>query len=166
MAHNLIYRQAGPADAESLKELAAITWSQFENTIGADSWTFLSNALDKVNYSTLIDTSYGAICEDGDRVVGMAFLVPQGNPTDIFPADWCYVRMVTVDTGYNGKGIGRGLMSQCIEHARSQHEKIMGLHTSEFMNAARHIYESMGFYVVRELEPRFSKKYWLYRLDL
>ncbi|MEJ1239724.1 GNAT family N-acetyltransferase [Chryseolinea sp. T2] len=166
MRDKLIYRQARPADAEPLKELAATTWSQFEIVIGAESWAYLSNALSKVNYSTLIDTSYGAICEVGDTIAGMAFLVPNGNPTDIFPADWCYVRMVTVDTAYTGKGIGRGLMSMCIEHARSQHEKVMGLHTSEFMNAARHIYESMGFYVVKELEPRFNKKYWLYRLDL
>ncbi|MGC3945670.1 MAG: GNAT family N-acetyltransferase [Chryseolinea sp.] len=166
MASKLKYRQAMPGDAVSLKELASVTWRQFEDVIGAESWNFLSGALDRVDYSSLIDRSYGALCEVGDRIVGMAFLVPQGNPTDIFPADWCYVRMVTVDKKYNGKGIGRRLMSECIEHARTQRETIMGLHTSEFMNAARHIYESMGFYVVKELEPRFGKKYWLYRLDL
>jgi len=166
MDNKLIYRRAVPADAISLKELAATTWSQFERTIGEESWNFLSNALDRVDYTALVDTSYGAICTDADKVVGMAFLVPKGNPTEIFQAEWCYVRMVTVHTSYNGKGIGRNLMAQCIDYARLQNESVMALHTSEFMDAARHIYESIGFVRVLELEPRFGKKYWLYRLDL
>lgn len=40
------------------------------------------------------------------------------------------------------------------------------LHTSEMMGAARHIYESLGFKKLREIEPRYGKKYWLYKLEL
>ena len=45
-------------------------------------------------------------------------------------------------------------------------EKILALHTSEFHDSARHIYESMGFKIIKELEPIYSKKYWLYNLHL
>jgi ribosomal protein S18 acetylase RimI-like enzyme len=34
------------------------------------------------------------------------------------------------------------------------------------MNAARHIYEKIGFKIIKELEPRLGKKYWLYELTL
>jgi GNAT superfamily N-acetyltransferase len=34
------------------------------------------------------------------------------------------------------------------------------------MYVARHIYESLGFEIVKELKPRLGKKYWLYKLEL
>lgn len=34
------------------------------------------------------------------------------------------------------------------------------------MKSARHIYEKMGFQILKEIEPRFEKKYWLYILEL
>jgi len=54
----------------------------------------------------------------------------------------------------------------CIDFARSSDEKTVALHTSEYMNAARHIYESLGFRQIRELEPRYGKRYWIYKLEL
>jgi ribosomal protein S18 acetylase RimI-like enzyme len=40
------------------------------------------------------------------------------------------------------------------------------LHTSEYMNSARHIYEKIGFKSIKELAPRYGNKYWLYLLDI
>jgi ribosomal protein S18 acetylase RimI-like enzyme len=54
----------------------------------------------------------------------------------------------------------------CIDKAKQTKEKTIALHTSEFMDAARHIYESLGFKVLHEIAPRLGKKYWLYTLDL
>jgi len=34
------------------------------------------------------------------------------------------------------------------------------------MDKARHIYESLGFKILKEIVPRLGKKYWLYTLDL
>jgi len=161
------FRQATINDIHALKALALSSWQQFEVSLGKDNWNELCLALDKVNYADLVNSAYGVVCTVGEEaIVGMAFLVPSGNPTDIFPGDWCYVRMVTVDANYNGMGIGRGLMLRCIEQARDQGESIIGLHTAEFMNKARHIYESVGFRIVRELGQRFGNKYWLYQMDL
>ena len=127
----------------------------------------LSQALNKVDYAALAATTYGVLCvNDHGEIVGMSFLVPSGNPTDIFPSDWSYVRMVTVHPLYNGRGIGRELMTRCIDQARNAGETVIALHTSEVMNAARHIYESLGFEIVSELGLRYGKRYWIYRMDL
>ena len=96
----------------------------------------------------------------------MAFLVPRGNPTEIFQGDWSYIRMVGVDPRFSGKGIGRQLTQHCIDFAKSTNEKTIALHTSEFMDAARHIYESLGFTPIKELPLRYGKRYWLYQLEL
>jgi ribosomal protein S18 acetylase RimI-like enzyme len=57
-------------------------------------------------------------------------------------------------------------MQHCINHAKKTNEKVIALHTSEFMNAARHLYEKMGFEILREIEPRLGNRYWLYSLRL
>lgn len=96
----------------------------------------------------------------------MAFLIPKGNPSDIYDKDWCSIRFVTVDPDFGGQGIGRKLTTICIDRAIQNGEKIIALHTSELMNNARHIYESLGFKIVREIDPRLGKRYWLYLLQL
>jgi ribosomal protein S18 acetylase RimI-like enzyme len=74
--------------------------------------------------------------------------------------------MVGVHPDYSGRGICRALMELCLNHAKHTNEKIVALHTSEFMDAARHIYQSMGFKVIRDLPLRFGKQYWLYTLEI
>ncbi len=96
----------------------------------------------------------------------MAFLVSNGNPTEIYDKDWSYIHFVTVDPKYSGLGIGRKLTNLCIETARQNRETVIALHTSEFMHTARHIYESMGFKILKEIDQRLGKRYWLYKLEL
>ncbi|GAC1444158.1 MAG: hypothetical protein NVSMB63_13390 [Sediminibacterium sp.] len=96
----------------------------------------------------------------------MAYLVPGGNPTPIYQADWCNIRMVGVHPLYSGQGIAKKLIQLCIQHARQSNEKIITLHTSEIMDAARHIYESLGFTKLREIDPIYGMRYWLYKLEL
>jgi ribosomal protein S18 acetylase RimI-like enzyme len=74
--------------------------------------------------------------------------------------------MVGVHPHYTGHGIARRLTEKCIEKAKELKEVTIALHTSEFMNAARHLYESMGFKVLREIPNRLGKRYWLYTLDI
>jgi ribosomal protein S18 acetylase RimI-like enzyme len=96
----------------------------------------------------------------------MAFLLPSGNPTEIFENDWSYIRMVGVHPGYTGRGIARKLTEECIKLAGELNENIIALHTSEFMDAARHLYESIGFKRLKEIPNRLGKRYWLYTLDI
>jgi ribosomal protein S18 acetylase RimI-like enzyme len=113
-----------------------------------------------------MESSASFICEADGELVGMAFLVSKGNPNDIFEAGWSYVRMVGVNPKYAGKGIGKKLSQMCIDYAIETHEDFIALHTSEFMDAARHVYENLGFKKLREIDTRFGKRYWIYILDL
>jgi ribosomal protein S18 acetylase RimI-like enzyme len=74
--------------------------------------------------------------------------------------------MVGVNPKYRGAGISKKLTQNCIEHATKNGEEVIALHTSEFMDAARYVYESLGFKKVKELDPIFGKQYWLYQLKL
>jgi len=161
------YREGDSHDVAALQKLALISYGQFQNILTEENWNRLRIHITNENlFPDLLKTSKGFVCEHENKIIGMAFLVPKGNPTEIFEADWSYIRMVGVHPNFGGKGIGKQLTQMCIDFAKSSDEKIIALHTSEYMNAARHIYESLGFKQIRELDPRYGRRYWIYRLDL
>lgn len=163
----MIYRTATIADKEQLQNLGIKTFSQYKNVLTKENWHKLYTIQTGQNtYSDLLSKSTCFVCEIAEEIVGMAYLVLSGNPTNVFQENWCYLRMVGVHPEYGGKGIGKTLTLRCIEYAKENNEHTMALHTSEFMDAARHIYEQIGFKQIRELEPGFGKKYWLYNLEL
>lgn len=165
---NLTYRQGTKEDLQNLKKLAIKSWTPFQRQLTVENWNSLKQTIsnDKT-YEELIDQSTCIVCvANYDNVIGMAFIVPNGNPTDIYLKEWSYIRFVSVDPEFGGQGIGRKLTIMCIDIARQNGEKIIALHTSEIMDKARHIYESLGFNVLREIDQRLGKKYWLYKLEL
>ena len=155
-------------DLYSVKQLGQNTWKQFERKLTNENWNKLSNTLSSENlYKDLLTNSASYVCEnENGEIIGMSFLVASGNPTEIYNKEQCYIRFVTVSEKYKGLRIGQKLTEECIEFARNSGEKKIALHTSEFMDKARHIYEKLGFKIIKELEPRYGKKYWLYEMNL
>jgi ribosomal protein S18 acetylase RimI-like enzyme len=155
-------------DLDGLKKLALKSWEQFRAKLTNENWEKLYTNLNNDNtYSELLDKSECLVCTtDTGEIVGMAFLVPSGNPTEVYDKDWCYIRFVSVDPGFGGQGIGRRLTEHCIELAKEKREKTLALHTSEIMEKARHIYESLGFKILKEIDQRLGKRYWIYTLDI
>lgn len=164
----MIFRQGNIDDLNKLKDLALKSWEQFRNELTLENWQKLKNSLanDKT-YIDLLEKSYCLVCLNANsEIIGMSFLVPSGNPTDIYEESWCYIRLITVNQNYIGQGIGRLLSEKCIQYAKDNGERTIALHTSEIMSKARRIYVSLGFKILKEIEPRLGKKYWLYTLDI
>lgn len=161
-------RKGNINDLTSVKHLGQNTWKQFERKLTKENWNKLSNILSSENlYKDLLTNSASYVCEnENGEIIGMSFLVASGNPTEIYSKEQCYIRFVTVSKKYKGLRIGQKLTEECIEFARNSGEKRIALHTSEFMDKARHIYEKLGFKIIKEIEPRFGKKYWLYEMSL
>ncbi|MDW3649500.1 MAG: GNAT family N-acetyltransferase [Bacteroidia bacterium] len=161
------FRQAGSSDSEALRKLAISSYGQFKEVLSEKNWTILNkNLKEEDSYLHMLKIASCFVCEYEDKIIGVAYLVPSGNPTEIFDSRWCYIRMVGVDPSFRGNGIARKLTEMCIAYAKQSKEKIIALHTSEFMDAARHLYESLGFERIKELDPIFGKRYWLYQLKL
>lgn len=160
------FRKGTLEDKDKLQALGVLSYSQHQSTMTPENWnkysSFMSNP---ETYSYLMSTSTCFLCEYENEIIGMAFLVPNGHPTDLFDSEWSYIRMVGVHPDFGGKGIAKALTQMCIDLAMETNENYIALHTSEFMDAARHIYKSFGFKVVREL-TRYDKKYWIYLLKL
>jgi ribosomal protein S18 acetylase RimI-like enzyme len=164
----IAYREAISTDLQALKDLAIASWSRFKPQLEKEHWESLYASLTNDDtYLPLLNNSYAVVgMAENKQVIGMTFLVPHGNPTDIYDANWCYIRFVTVHPSFAGQGIGRHLTQLCLEKAKQNKEQTIALHTSELMNNARHIYESLGFNILKELDKRLGVRYWLYTLNL
>ena len=161
------FRQASISDSEQLRDLAILSYGQFEEVLSEKNWsTMEKNLKSKDSYLEILKIGACFVCQEKDQIIGVAYWVPSGNPTEIFDTNWSYIRMVGVDPDFRGQGIARDLTKMCIAYAKLAQEKIIALHTSEFMDAARHLYESLGFERIKELDPIFGKRYWLYQLKL
>lgn len=164
--YNYTYRAAVSEDQSALKDLCLISYGRYKELLGENWKGMEANILNDTMYEKLLQSSSGFVCEKGNELAGMVFLIPSGNPTELFAADCCYIRLLGVDPAHKGNGIGRNLMQMCIDAARKAGEKTMLLHTAEFQNTARNMYEQMGFELQREVGPFYGKTYFLYRLLL
>ena len=83
------------------------------------------------------------LAKDSGNIVGCVALRP-------FEASICEMKRLYVIPTYQGRGIGRLLARQVIDQARQAGYKKMRLDTIASMQAARGLYESLGFY---RIEP-------------
>lgn len=163
----LNYRLALPADTAAIRQVSILSYGQFDAVLAPEHWEKMKQSMsDPAKLDSLMNTSTTFVCDAGHELAGVVFLICSGNPDDIYPADWAYIRRLGVHPGYRGQGIGRRLMEMCIEHARANGETTLALHTSSIMPDARHLYSKLGFTLIRELEPRLGQPYWLYTMRL
>jgi len=78
----------------------------------------------------------------GERV-GCVFLVKK---TDTI----AQLRMLLVEPGARGSGLGRRLVDECTQFARESGYRKVVLWTNRVLSAARHIYETAGYRFVKE----------------
>lgn len=161
------YREAAAQDLKALQELALVSYGILKPELTPENWTKMVSILQSdQTFPLLLKTCYGFVCETDGRLIGMAFLVPSGNPTKIYSPDTSYIRMVGVHPEAGGKGIARSLTRLCIDKAKATGEKKISLHSAEIMYAARHIYETEGFKKIKILDEHYGLIYWLYEMDL
>jgi ribosomal protein S18 acetylase RimI-like enzyme len=143
-------------------------YQQYEKSLPQEAWKFyLEDIMDvrkRLNESQLI------VAKLNGQLAGTVTLYLDAEHASQagWPRGWASIRLLAVHPAYRGRGIGRALMEECIRRCRDQGIASIGLHTTEMMNIARRMYESMGFVRVHEFDfyPRPGMVVMAYRLDL
>ena len=127
----LHYTEGTTADIKHLLALGILAYGQFQQILTEENWnTMYTNVSSEKTYTDLIEKSRCFVCMANNEIVGMAYLMPSGNPTKIFQADWSYIRMVGVNPRFEGRGIAKKLTQLCIECAIEKKEKNIVRRTS------------------------------------
>jgi ribosomal protein S18 acetylase RimI-like enzyme len=163
----MTYRVADQKDLPVLKELALASYGRLKKILTPENWAKMETLLQSdQTFPLLVRDCHAFVCEENGRLLGMAFLVPSGNPTKVYSAETSYIRMVGVHPDAGGNGIAQALTRLCLHKAKETGEKMVSLHSAEIMYEARHIYEKLGFKKIRLLDEHYGLIYWLYEMKL
>ena len=139
-------------------QIRAVLREEYENT---GSLTQRANAEYARPGDPLWDKYFGDLADVGRRAVFAAVLVAvAGEPivgtatveldrtiegAEGLQPGQANIRLLAVDPGARGRGVGRRLVEACVQVARSAGKEVVTLHTTEQMVAAQRIYRSLGF---------------------
>ena len=123
---------------------------------------------DRVRESTTNpDPGETIVAVSGDRVVGsVVYNRPGPGQHPKFAADWAFFRALGVDEAWGGRGIGRGLVAECVARARGEGAAWIGLYAADVNEIAVGLYQRMGFKVLGEPFSHWGVAYRVYGLDL
>lgn len=103
------------------------------------------------------------------RVLGTVTWCPEGSPwREIGRPGEGEFRMLAVEPGEQGRGVGAALVRACIERARADGQHSVVLSSAGWMTAAHHLYEKLGFVRTPDLDwsPTPGVTLMTFRLDL
>lgn len=161
----VIIRDALTEEFNDVASLNIEAYREYSHSLSSDSWTIMQTNLSKV--AEIAKTGRLIIAQRNQALVGSVIYCPPGtSDSRIFKTEWASLRMLAVLPHYQGQGIGYQLSLECINRAKQDKAKVMALHTSELMIAARRMYKKLGFKQDIELSNPFGIKYWRYMLEL
>ena len=135
------------SDAAHVDRVALTAFFEFRSAYS--DWSAMSAAVSAM--SALASVGELVVAEVNGALVGAVAYIAPGRPKpDFFDASWPIVRMLVVDPGFRGRGVGRALMEDCLNRARRDGSVVLGLHTSPIMTAALSMYRKMGFKLQRD----------------
>src|SRR4029077_1736603 len=153
------------SDLAAIADLNVEAYREFAARMSPDGWRDMEASLRAIEARA--QSTRFLVMRDQRSIVGSVGYCPAGKgDPEIFSPDWAAVLLLAVSPTHRGRGIARELVSACIQCARDDAARVIGLFTSELMTAAQQHYESLGFRRESELPSRRGLRYWRYKLQL
>ncbi|HWO73530.1 MAG TPA: GNAT family N-acetyltransferase, partial [Dehalococcoidia bacterium] len=144
-AIDLVIREARPSEAEAVGRLVQAAYAQYESSYPPEAWKRYFEMLGRMDGH--LEKAQVLIAEIGGRLAGSVTFYPDGSLSGQgeWPPRWAGMLRLAVLPEHRGRGVGRALVEECIARCRKLGIETLGLHTTEWMDVARGMYERMGF---------------------
>jgi ribosomal protein S18 acetylase RimI-like enzyme len=139
-------RPVAPAEFERAGAIVVAAYRALEGDLEED---YAAQLADVGRRSTEAEVLVAA---DDRDVLGCVTFVPDVHSpwAELLEPGESAIRMLGVDPGAQGRGVGRALVLACVERTRSLGHGALFLHSTPWMPAAHRLYESIGFTRVPE----------------
>jgi GNAT superfamily N-acetyltransferase len=164
---NVIIRDVRSEEIPEVSGLILEAYKQYESLMPPLVWD--QYARDMNDVQSRLPVSDLIVAEWEGRLAGAVTFFPEtSSGQEGWPPSWASVRLLAVAPNGRGLGIGRELMNECLRRCRESGVAVLGLHTIEFMEVARRLYETMGFVRATEFDYDHIAGITIltYRLDL
>lgn len=157
-------------EREAIRALTLAAYAEYADVMMPTAWAGLEHAV-----RTALDAEGPGVERivaerDGALVGSVMLFSPEVNVYGDARAgaSWPELRLLAVDSRARGGGVGKALIDACVQRVRAAGAPALGLHTSQSLRVAIHIYEQMGFQRVPayDFQPEGAELVMAYRLDL
>jgi ribosomal protein S18 acetylase RimI-like enzyme len=130
------YEDTGSLTLRAYAEYARPGDPRWDNYFG-----MLADVASRARFATVL------VAVAGERIVGTATVELDRaiDGTEGLRPGRANIRLLAVDPGARGRGVGRRLVGACVQAARRAGKDVVTLHTTERMAAAQRLYRSAGF---------------------
>lgn len=163
MTEKVIIREAVVREWAAIEELVQAAYQEFRPIFPEEIWqAWMANIQETIRSAA----GLLLVTEEGGRIRGAVKFYPDAAQSGMghWPAPAGAIRILAVAPQARGRAHGVRLTRECIHKARELGVPTIFLFTGDFMSAARHIYEKLGF----RRAPEFDRDPGpiAYRLDL
>ncbi len=163
MGKEILIRDAAPEELDRIEELVKAAYREFRPHFPEKVWQAW---MDNVSQTVRAPGGMLIVAEVGGVIEGAIKFFPDASQAGMghWPPGSAAIRILAVAPAARGRGLGTRLARECLRRAREQKISAIFLFTAEFMHAARHIYETLGFQRAPEFDPHPGPI--AYRLDM
>lgn len=163
MEQSIFIREAAAEELAGIETLVREAYREFRPLFPEKVWEAW---MENIGETIRSESGILLVAEDQGKVQGVVKFFPQAGQSGMgqWPPGAAAIRILAVSPPARGRGYGTLLTRECLRRAREQKVSVIFLFTGEFMHAARHIYEKLGFRRVPEFDRDPGPI--AYRLDL
>ena len=163
MDQDISIREAAAGELAGIEALVRKAYREFKPLFPEKVWEAWMANIGEVIRS---ESGILLVAENQGKVQGVVKFFPHAGQSGMgqWPPGAAAIRILAVPPEARGRGYGTLLTRECLRRAREMQSPTIYLFTGEFMHAARHIYEKLGFRRVPEFDRDPGPI--AYRLDL
>ncbi len=159
----MLLREGSPAELDQIETLVKTAYREFQPLFPEEVWQAW---MDNIRETVHSRDGVVIVAESGGKIQGVVKFYPDASRAGLgkWPREAASMRVLAVDPESRGQGLGTLLARECVQRAQALKIATIYLYTGTFMQAARHIYEKLGF----QRAPEFDRDPGpiAYRLDL